>query len=188
VTQALEVTDALWTPLGHAYTWVHRAAHLLANHDELTGEQVRVQYQRLLDEMMAQKGDLGVLSGAVDHFRKVTVSFAPGLFHCYDVPDLPPTKNELERCFGSVRSHERRATGRSGAVPGVVVRGAVRVLAALASRLQPFPAEDLPPTDYAAWRHLRAQLAYREEARRQQWRFRRHPATYLAAIEERLLQ
>ena len=62
------------------------------------------------------------------------------------------------------------------------------MLTALASRLQPFPAEELPPTDYAAWRQLRAQLAYREEARRQQWRFRRHPATYLAAIEERLLQ
>ena len=77
MTQALEVTDALWTPLLRAYTWVHHAAHLLANHDELTGEQVRVQYQRLLDEMMAQKGDLGALSGAVDHFRKVTVSFPP---------------------------------------------------------------------------------------------------------------
>jgi hypothetical protein len=70
----------------------------------------------------------------------------------------------------------------------VVVRGAVRVLTAVVSRLQPLCADELPPTDYAAWRHLRAQLGYREEARRQQWRFRKNAATYLAAIEERLLQ
>jgi hypothetical protein len=93
-----------------------------------------------------------------------------------------------ERCFGSVRSHERRATGRRGAVPGVVVRGALRVLTALVSRLQPLSIDELPPSDYAAWRALRQHLAYREEARRQQWRFRKDPATYLAAIEERLLQ
>jgi hypothetical protein len=184
----LEVTASLWPPLVGAYAWVHGAAHILANHDGLTGEQVHVQYQRLLDDMVAHKAELGALSGAVDHFRKVTASFAPGLFHCYDVPDLPRTNNDLERCFGSVRYHERRATGRSGAVPGVVVRGAVRVLTALVCRFHPLSAEELPPTDYAAWRALRQQLSYREEARRQQWRFRKNSAIYLAAIEERLLQ
>jgi hypothetical protein len=188
LTHALEVTAPLWPPLVHAYVWVHRAAHLLANHDGLTGEQVRVQYQGLLDDRGAHKANLGALSAAVDHFRKVTASFAPGLFHCYDVPDLPRTNNDPRTRFGSVRYHERRATGRRGAVPGVVVRGAVRVLTALASRLQPLSVDELPPRDYAAWRALRQQLAYREEARRQQWRFRKDPATYLAAIEERLLQ
>ncbi len=95
---------------------------------------------------------------------------------------------ELERCFGAVRYHERRATGRRGAIPGVVVRGAVRVLTALVCRAHPPTADDLPPADYAAWRQVRQQLAYREEARRRQSRFRKDAPTYLAAIEARLLQ
>lgn len=186
--KALQATAALWPPLARAYTWVHRAAHVLGNAEQLTGAQVRLRYQRVLDDMQTHQTTLGSLSGAMDHFRTVTASFAPGLFHCYDVAGLPQTNNALERCFGSARYHERRATGRRGAVPGVVVRGAVRVLTAVASRLQLVCADDLPPRDYAAWRHLRAQLAYREEARRQQWRFRKNAATYLAAIEDRLLQ
>jgi hypothetical protein len=188
LTHALAVTAALWPPLEQAYAWVHGAAHLLTNAEGCTGEQVRLRYQQLLDEMETQRAALGTLSGAVDQFRKVTLSFAPGLFHCYRVADLPRTNNDLERCFGAVRYHERRTTGRRGAIPGVVVRGAVRVLTALVSRLQPLATDDLPPTDYAAWRRLRQQLAYREEARRQQWRFRKDTHSYLAAIEARLLQ
>jgi hypothetical protein len=48
-------------------------------------------------------------------FRKVTASYWPGLFHCYDVPDLPRTNNDLEHYFGSARYAKRRATGRKSA-------------------------------------------------------------------------
>ena len=81
----------------------------------------------------------------------------------------------------------RRATGRRGAIPGVVVRGSVRVIAAVVTPLQLFSVEDLRPRDYQRWRDLRGQLRQREEARRQQWRFRKNPAVYLADIEARLL-
>jgi hypothetical protein len=68
---------------------------------------------------------------------------------------LPRTNNDPEHCFGSVRYHERRATGRRGTVPGVVVRGSVRVVAAVATRFQHFSASDLRPDDHAAWLELR---------------------------------
>jgi hypothetical protein len=86
------------------------------------------------------------------------------------------------------RVHERRATGRRGAIPGVVVRGSVRVMATVTSKQQLFSAEELRPKDYQRWRELRRQLQQREATRRQQWRFRKNPAAYLAAIEARLLQ
>src|SRR5258706_13863459 len=121
--------------------------------------------------MVAGQAELGPLSGAVDQFRKVTLSFAPGLFQCYDVPDLPRTNNELERCFGAVRYHERRATGRRGAIPGVVVRGAVRVLTALVCRAHPPTADDPPPADYSPWRPVRQQMASLEERRGPHSRF-----------------
>lgn len=105
----------------------------------------------------------------------------------YDVPGLPRTNNDLEHSFGPARHLERRATGRKGASPAVVVRGAVRVVAEVATRLQPFSATELRPADRDAWRVLRRQVDGRHEMRREQARFRRNPAAYLAALEDQLL-
>jgi hypothetical protein len=138
--------------------------------------------------MTAQRDRLGALAPALDQFCKVTASYGPQLFHCYDVPDLPPTNNALEQCFGSARYHERRATGRKGASPGLVVRGAVRLVAAVATRSQAFADADLRPTDLAAWRALRGQLQTRQDARRAQRRFRQDPDAYLSALEQQLSQ
>jgi len=55
----------------------------------------------------------------------------------------------LVQSFGRVRFHERRATGRRGALPGLVVHGAVRLQVALATRMQTFTASDLVPHDRA---------------------------------------
>lgn len=137
-----------------------------------------------LNEMAQDRGDLPSLSPAIDHFLKVTTSYAPGLFHCYAVPDLPRTNNELEQFFGSARYLERRATGKKTASPAFVVR----VVAAVASSHQPFKGTDLRPIDLAKWRQLRAALKYRHDARRAQLRFRRDPQSYLARLEKRLFQ
>lgn len=181
-------TARQWPAIQTAYGWVHQAAHLLANHQAQDGATVRQAYQDLLDSMAQQQEQLGFLAPAVAHFCKVTASYWPGLFHCYDVPALPRTNNDLEQYFGAARHQERRVTGRKGASPALVVRGAVRVLAAVASRLHPFTAAELRVTDVDSWRALRRPLTYRHEARRTQLRFRRDPAAYLANLEARLLQ
>jgi hypothetical protein len=142
----------------------------------------------LLTTMSAQHAALGPLTPALAHFHKVTASYWPGLFCCYDVPGLPRTNNDLEQYFGAARHLERRATGRKGASPALVVRGSVRVMAAVASRLQPFTAADLRVTDPARWQALRRPLLYRHAARRTQLRFRRDPAAYLAHLEACLLK
>jgi len=61
-------------------------------------------------------------------------------------------------------------------------------MAAVTCKQQPFSVEELQPREYQRWRDLRRQVQQREEIRRQQWRFRKNPAAYLAAIEARLLQ
>lgn len=188
VTKGVKATAALWPPLQSAYKQVHQAAHILANPQQHTGAQVREYYLAFVDQMQKQKTDMGPLSEAIEHFCHITENFAAGLFHCYDVEGLPRTNNELEHCFGVARVHERRATGRRGAIPGVVVRGSVRLLAVVVATREDVQAADLQPTNYQAWRELRAQLRSREEARRQQWRFRKDPAAYLAALEAQLLE
>ena len=102
-------------------------------------------------------------------------------------PTCRRTNNALEQYFGRARHAERRATGRKSASPALVVRGAVRVVAAVATQLHPFTAAELCPADVARWHTLRQQVTARHETRRLQARFRRDPVSYLAALEERLL-
>src|SRR5258708_14052899 len=115
--------------------------------------------------MQQNKAEVGPMSEAMEHFDHITDNFAAGLFHCYDVKGLPRTNNDLEHCFGVARVHERRATGRRGAIPGVVVCGSVRVMAALTSTQQVFSMEDLRPRNYQRWPQRRRQLQTRAEIR-----------------------
>jgi hypothetical protein len=178
----------MWPAIRIAYGWVHRAARLLENEDERTGNEVRQQMEALLAEIRGDQTTVGTLQPAVAHFLKVSASYWPGLFHCYDIPGLPRTNNGLEQFFGSARYHQRRANGRIHATAATVVRGSVRVLAATASRLHLFGEYDLWHPNLKRWADLRRSLELRQEARRQQGRFRKDPAAYLAALETKLLK
>lgn len=167
---------------------MHRAAHILNNEEDLRVEQLRRDYRKILEEMSIRKEEAGALSGAVSLFVKVSRSYWKGLFRCYRFSDLPRTNNDLEHHFGSVRYGERRASGRKGASPAMVVRGSVRVVAAVATPPEGFVADDIRPVDLRRWRILRASLEKRRESRRAQLRFRRDPHTYLAKLEEQLLK
>jgi len=138
--------------------------------------------------MGRERATAGTLAPTVEHFGTVTKSYWLGLFQCYQVAELPRTNNDLEHFFGSARHHDRRVTGRKVATPALVVRGAVRLLAAVATRVQPLSAAQLRPMDPTAWRTLRRELDHRQEARRAQLRFRRDSTTYLAQIEAVLRQ
>jgi hypothetical protein len=92
------------------YGWIHRAAHLLTNAEQQSANEVQQNYQSLLDEMQQEACTSEPLQKMITTFLKVTDSYWPGLFLCYDVSDLPRTNNDLEHIFGSTRYHERRAT------------------------------------------------------------------------------
>lgn len=62
------------------------------------------------------------------------------------------------------------------------------MVAAVSSKQQIFLVEERRSQDRPRWCELRRQLCQREEARRQQWRFRKHSAAYLIGSEARLLQ
>jgi hypothetical protein len=149
---------------------------------------VRRRYRGLVAAIARHADTAGGLGEAISHFRKVTRSYWPGLFRCYDVEGLPRTNNELEQLFGSYRYHERRASGRKVACPGTVVRGSVRLVAATATRLRPIEVADLTPSDLAAWRDLRGSLERRQGVRTLGRRFRRDPVAYLRSLEESLIK
>ena len=130
----------------------------------------------------------GPLASAKKHFLKVTRSYSPGLFWCYDVPGLPRTNNDLEQFFGSIRYHQRRATGRKQAGHALVVRGAARIIAAAATRQREFTAEDLAEVNATEWQVLRHQLQTRRNRRTDQRRFRRDPERFLRELEALFIQ
>jgi hypothetical protein len=189
----LAATAALWPAIELTYGWVHQAAHVLGNGEGYDVGTVRASYDAVLCAVRAGRDHAGYLTPAVDHFLKVTASYHAGLFHCYTVTGLPPTDNDLEHVFGSARRHERRTTGRKVASPALVLRGAVRVVTAVATqrRHRAFEEGDLQlrgAAQLTRWRQVRGELEHRHEARRAQLRFRRQPTAYLAALEDRLLQ
>ncbi|MDG3005157.1 transposase [Paludisphaera mucosa] len=184
----LEATDSAWPEVRAAFGRVHRAAAILRNKAGLDAAGVRRRFVGLMGEIGRHRDAAGGLDDAVGHFLKVTRSYWPGLFACYDTAGLPRTNNDLEQLFGSYRHHERRCSGRKVASPGMVVRGSVRLVSATATRLRPIERADLVPSDLAAWRALRGGLERRQEVRKMGHRFRRDPAAYLLSLKEIMIK
>ena len=126
----LLATATMWGPVEAAYGWVFHAAAILANVAGLTAAAVKASYRGLLGAMARHAGRAGELTGALGHFRKVTRSYWPGLFHCYELPDLPRTDNDLEQLFGATplpratcQRPEGGLTGAGGPGLGAIAGG-----------------------------------------------------------------
>jgi hypothetical protein len=188
--RGLEGTADLFPAVRESSKWVKRSARILKNEEGLSAKKVRRRLVQLLVRMRqaaATTTEPSVRTG-LKQFLKVTKSYWPGLFRCYESPDVPRTNNDLEHTFGSHRYHERRASGRRRGSPGLVVTGSARVIAGLATRLRPEEGLVLRPDYVEGWQELRADLERRRESRRKQRRFRHDPAAYLAQLERKCLQ
>jgi hypothetical protein len=188
--RGLEETADLFPAVREAYQWVKRVARILKNEAKLPAQKVRRHLVQLLARMRqaAATAEEPSVEASLNQFLKVSESYWPGLFRCYDTADLPRTNNDLEHTFGSHRYHERRASGRRQASPGLVVMGSARLISGLATRLRPEEGLVLSPEYVEDWQKLRAELEQRRESRRKQRRFRHAPTVYLKELEQRCLQ
>jgi hypothetical protein len=181
-------TASLWPAVRAASSGVHRAAHVLSHEAPHTAATVQRRLGGLLGAMTRHRAAAGPRPPTLAHFLKVSRSYGSGLFHCSEVPELPRTNNALEQCFGASRSHERRATGRKHASPALVLRGAVPLTAATATRRRVFAPWERAPEDIRSWQALRHALDTRRHQRTLRRRLRRNPAAYLAELEAALLK
>ena len=186
--KGLRETADSWPVIREWYGWVRRVAHILSNEDQACGKVVRRRLNAVLREMRRRTKSSNGGAGALLHFLKVTESYKPGLFHCYDGLGLPRTNNDLEQLFGSHRYHERRANGRKKGGSGVVVRGSVRLVSSVSTRLRSLEGVSLVLVDLEKWKELRSRLSQRVNSRCQQRRFRQNPQTYLSKLENIELQ
>jgi len=169
---------------------MHEAVDRLENPEQRPAAEVRARYARWVHDFSKRlKTPVGeAIRHWGQHFVKITRSYWPGLFQTYDIDGLPRTNNDLEHLFGSLRHQERRITGHKVVSPSLIVRGAVRVLAAVITWANPLSPQQLGEVDLVAWHEERHQLDKLRDGRRLQRHFRQHPETYLAALEKRLLK
>lgn len=97
-------------------TWLQDIDRILKppNDSPITGEQVSQQLRAYLDDLL----NLPDVSLPLDTFRhhldKVSTSYWPGLFHCYDLEGLPRTNNDVESLFRDTKRRLLRTTGQKG--------------------------------------------------------------------------
>lgn len=185
--RALARTASLWPEVELGASWVGGAAAILANAEALPADVVAARYRDWIEQLERTSRGAGLsraLREAASHFIKVTRGYGLDLFHCYRIADLPRTNNALEQAFGSLRYHERRASGRKVASPSLVLSGCVRMAAAVFTRTRTVTKDMLAAVPHTNWRTTRAGLEQRRQSRCLRFRFRKNPTAYLAGLEE----
>ena len=149
----------------------------------LSAEDVAGQLRSYLDTVQRQPEVPPLLEPFRRHLDTVSRSYWPGLFHCYEVPGLPRTNNELESHFRETRRRLLRTTGQQGQTQRTLQRqGAWELLshppteAQLQEALRQTPAEDL------------TQERQRFAAHRQRFRLQRRSLKQTQAQFEQLRQ
>lgn len=64
--------------------------------------------QKAQPDGKVQRAQIRLLNG----LQKRWQLYGPDLLHCYEIPGLPPDNLKLESCFGRLRRHQRRISGR----------------------------------------------------------------------------
>ena len=123
LAQLYQGLQSALTPMAEPYhalyqgaAWLRDIAYILepCPTQPLSAAQVAGQLRGYLDTVVRWPDVTPTLSAFSRHLDKVSRSYWPGLFHCYDVPGLPRTNNALESHFRETRRRLLRITGQKG--------------------------------------------------------------------------
>jgi hypothetical protein len=197
IGRAQQRCDAPAADLRLAHAPLCAIAHLLEAAEPQTGRPVtgvlvRQRVEAALDALATSVTTGAVplwLQSPVEHLVTVLRRLGAGLYHCYDVPGLPRTNNDLEHFYRHLKAQERRITGHKRSDTFVVRLGGFAVYAAAASAVSEAELRQrvsgVPGGD---WQRERAVLRANQERQTQMRRFRPHRTAYLADLEARWMQ
>jgi hypothetical protein len=185
--------------LKRAHGWLHEIGRRLEptpateTGQPASGEEVRRRVETYLEEEVGEAvagGSVpGWLRGPAEHLRTVLLRLGDHLYHCYDVPGLPRTNNDLEQFYRRVKAAERRITGHRRSDAFVVRVGGFAVYAIAASGISEAELRlELAAVPAAHWQRERAILWANQERQTKMRRFRLHRDAYLADLEARWTQ
>ena len=111
---ALDQVQEQFLTLSIAALWVRQIADLLDPdlHPNRSSAEVKLSLFALLDTITQQAQDEPALDSFAAHLRKVSHSYAPGLFFSYVEPALPRTNNDRESEFRSLNQRLLRTSGQ----------------------------------------------------------------------------
>ena len=115
------------------------------------------------------------------HLRRLTERYAPGLFHCYDIPGLPRTNNDTESLFGRVRRQTKRTSGAYHAKQRLREQGAWLLFDLTGNEDKQL--QRLKRVPLAEWRDERQRLQSHLVSFSDDRRFRKQPVAYLEQLE-----
>jgi len=121
---ALQTAQADYADLRHAADWLEHIADLLDPDGKpaRSGAQVRQDLFAYLDDIQPSRQSSPRLRGFFRTIQRTTHSYAPGLFHSYDIPGLPRTNNNRESDFRDLNRRLLRTTGQKGLVRRIIQR------------------------------------------------------------------
>jgi hypothetical protein len=171
---ALSPLDQTYQEVQQGAAWLHDIAYILEPTPAArSAEQVATQLRGYLDTVRSRPDLPPSVQQVGAHLDKVSRSYWPGLFHCYDVPGLPRTNNELESRFRDTSRRLLRTTGQKGLTQRTLQRqGAWELLprpsteAELLDALPHTPREDLEQERQRFAEHRR-RFAMQSRSRRQ---------------------
>jgi len=120
----LHSIQATYSLLCEAAGWLKQIADLLEPDGKppRSGQQVRQELFAFLLHIQATRSADPFLRKTCDAILKTTHNYAPGLFHCYDIPDLPRTNNDRESEFRNLHRRLLRTTGQKGLSRRIIQR------------------------------------------------------------------
>jgi len=124
IEQALSEMTGTYSDLRQAANWLNAVAVLLdpEGHSIRTGEQVCEELFEYLNAITEKNQGNSVLSGYACQIIKTTQNYTPGIFHSYDIENLPRTNNDRESEFRELMQHILRTTGQKGATRRIIQR------------------------------------------------------------------
>jgi hypothetical protein len=113
---ALSPFAATFQALQQGAAWLRDIVYILepTGPQPCLGEQVAKPLRGYLDTLRPRPDLTPILGEFGHHLDTVSRSYWPGLFHCYDVPGLPRTNNEIESRFRDTSRYLLRTTGQKG--------------------------------------------------------------------------
>jgi hypothetical protein len=113
-----------YTELRQAADWLAHIAHLLdpEGKPDRSGAQVQQELFSYLGDIDQECQDSSRLHRFCTKIRQTTLNYTPGLFHCYDIPDLPRTNNDRESEFRGLNRRLLSTTGQNGLVKRIIQR------------------------------------------------------------------
>ncbi|MBM3145514.1 MAG: transposase [Chloroflexi bacterium] len=122
--RAIQAVHSEYAELSQGAKWLTDLAKALDPEGKpaRTGEQVRKEWESSLARIAAEGMASPRLQTFSNKIRKVSQSYAPGLFYTYDIPGLPRTNNARESEFRDLRRRLLSTTGQVGAVKRLLQR------------------------------------------------------------------